>query len=326
MAPLQEIDWTGAQGFREWGQTKDGFFGISSDTDAMSFQAWTWSKATPTRNDAIELPHILHMIPVSDGIYLANERPGVDRAPWPLIMASLGVKDVIKKWEPPAGWGYEHIGISRNRAYAAITLTDSDANPAQNPPGFRVGLLNIATKELRWVVEHKSRIYGAIRQIAVSEDGKYIAMPGWDNGVALVDTQARKVEWVKLPSGAVSFGYALFSSDGLRLYAADAGGGCVYAFETKTGTVIRQWYATETGKSIYGHRISCLAISPDDAWIAAGTGPEGQVFLFSIASSDSKPILLPHGLSTLLIVSFSPDSKHLASVAKGRIKIWAVKP
>lgn len=323
-APVQELDWTGPRAFSEWGQTKGGFFGISAGTRV--FQAWKWDGATLKRSEGVKLLRLLSMAPLPEEQYLAYTDLGEATAPWPLTMASLGAEDVIKKWEPPAGWGYEDLGISRNRAFAAITLHDREANPRQDNPGFRAGILNIATMELRWVVEHYGRVYGDIRQIAISDDGKYIAIPGWSHGVALVDVQAQGIRHYVRPPGVNSFVYARFSCDGLTLYAADAAGGCVYALETKTGKVLRRWYATETGESIYGHRISCLAVSPDDAWIAAGTGPEGQVFLFSTTSSESKPILLPHGLSTILIVSFSPDSKHLASVAMGKIKIWATKP
>ena len=276
-APLQEIDWTGPRAFTDWGQTKDGLYGISTGTPM--FQAWKWNEATLNRSEGVEVP-VLSMAPLPEEQYLAYTNPGVAGAPWPLVMARLGAKDVIKKWEPPAGWSYKHLGISRNRARAALTLHDRAAKPRQQNPGFRVGILNIATKELRWLIEHYGRIYGEIRQIAISDDGKYIAIPGWSHGMALVDVQAQEIRWNRRPSGAGPLTYATFSSDGLTLYGADTAGGCVYALETKTGKVIRRWYATETGESIYGHRISRLAVSPDDAWLAVGTGPEGQVFLF----------------------------------------------
>ena len=47
------------------------------------------------------------------------------------------------------------------------------------------------------------------------------------------------------------------------------------------------------------------------------------VYLFN-ARTNVKPLILPHGLSTILEVSFSPDSKRLASMAGGQIKIWDV--
>ena len=141
--PVQEIDWTGPGSFNQWGQTKDGFFGISADV----FGAWTWNEATLERGEGVKLPRLMDMIPLPAGDYLACIRPGVRGTPWPLTMAPLGAKDVIKKWEPPAGWSYRHVGISRNRAYAAVTAHDHDANPVPDS-GYRVGILNIATKNL----------------------------------------------------------------------------------------------------------------------------------------------------------------------------------
>ncbi len=323
-SPVQEFLWTGPTGFGGYGQTQDGFFGVCAKTDV--FHEWKWDGATLKRIKGVQLPSMLRVTPLAKGLYVGCKDPGSDTAPWPMVMARLGAKDIIKKWEAPGGEGYSFrgsIGISRNRAFAAITQGD-DAHWENR--GFRVGILNVATKELRWVVEHRGEIYGDMREIAVSDDGKYIALPGWNHGMALVDVQAQEIRHYVRPPGVNGFLYSRFSSDGKTLFAADAAGGFVYALETKTGKVLRRWCATETGDSIYGHRISCMAVSPDDAWIAAGTGPMGQVFLFSTALPESKPVLCPHGLITTLIVSFSPDSKYMVSVAGGKIKIWATKP
>jgi WD40 repeat protein len=320
-------DWTGVKGFQEWGQSLGGFYGISTDENYLE---WKWNGATVQRETPVVLPDCLKFLPLPNERYLAIARPDTDKAAWPLVLAHLTTKDAIKKWEPPNSWGYDQTGGSRGGKYVVVTLTEESTKPPLDydwkNPRLRVGLMDIASADLRWVFEHRGEIHGGIsKKVTASEDGKYIAITGWNHGVALIDTSKKSIKWTKLPSGAVSFSYAVFSSNGELLYAADSGGGCVYAFDTRTGTILRQWYATVTGRSIYGHRISCLALSPDDAWIAAGTGPEGQVFLFSTASSEGKPILFPHGMSTTLIVSFSPDSKHLASVAYGKIKLWAVK-
>ena len=321
--PLQEAECT--EGFAEWGLAENGFFGTSPEN---GLEIWTWDGSSPKGQPGVRIRRATHVIPLANGSYLACESPRVPDTSWPLVIRHPASPDPVREWAPPLHWGYRDIGISRSRKFAPLILKEDLGDP---PPGYnwrnprlRIGLVDVDSLDLRWVLEHRGEVYGDIRQITSSDDGKYIALAGWNNGIALVDAEAKAIKWTKKPAGSVSFGYALFSSDGLTLYAADAGGGCVYAFETQTGNVIRQCYATETGQSIYGHRISCLAISPDENWIAAGTGPEGQVFLMSTAPSGGKPTLLPHGLSTIRIVSFSPDSKYLASVAAGKIKVWAV--
>jgi WD40 repeat protein len=59
--------------------------------------------------------------------------------------------------------------------------------------------------------------------------------------------------------------------------------------------------------------------------VAAGTGTEGEAYLFDVTGKE-KPRMLLHGLRTVEILSFSPDSKYLASVAGGKIKIWSIAP
>lgn len=321
-SPAREMDWAGPK--LEWGQTSDGFFGLSSQ---RVLETWRWSGETVVKGTFSQLPdHVLHTVVLPGDRYLANV--GQEGGSYPLVIASVNTNGVIQSWSPPAGWWYSHTGSSVNGKFAAALLEQSVANPPPDyddaKPRSRVGLVKIETREIVWVAELSGDRSGTIGQIAVSGDGRRIALSGWNHGVALVDTTVQEVRLVEHPPGAVSLGSAAFSSNGEILYAADEGGGCVYALETKTGNVIRRWYATTTGEAIYGHRISCLALSPDGAWIAAGTGPEGQVFLFNTTSSEVKPVLFDHGLSTILIVSFAPNSKHLASVAKGKIKVWAV--
>jgi len=322
---IQELEWQGqGGGFAEWGQTTEGFFGTS--VRPFVLETWKWDGPVPRKPAPFALPPAANIRVLPDGRYMAHVSSGGDS--WPFVVASLGSNEVLKKWEGPVGWQYQYVGISRNGRFAGVTLEGSDANPQQElgvvPPRHRVGLIDLAQFEIAWVAELTGHGGGTVRQIAVSDNGEYIAVGGWNNGVALVSTFAQKVLWNMVPPGEISTGYVVFSSDGSRLYAGGSAG-CVFAFETRTGNVTGQWYASRTGKREYGHRISCLAISPDDALLAAGTGPEGEVYVFNTVTSQ-KPQLLHHRLTTILIVSFSPDSKYLASVAGGIIKIWSADP
>lgn len=186
----------------------------------------------------------------------------------------------------------------------------------------RVALVDAPTLGIRMVGELPAD-HGFVGELAVSDDGEYIALAGYsDNGVALLSVSLQKVLWNQRLPEEVRSDYVVFSSDGSTLYAGGTMA-CVYAIETKTGKVKGRWYATMTGKSIYGHRIACLAMSPDDRWVAAGTGTEGQVYLVDV-TSPGKPRMLVHRLGIVEIVSFSPDSQYLASFAGGKIKIWSV--
>jgi WD40 repeat protein len=212
--------------------------------------------------------------------------------------------------------------------YAAVVLKEERGKhaPADHDPlnpRYRVGRIHLPTGELSWVGQLTGRGIATVRQLAVSDDGKYVAVGGWENGVALIDASQSKVLWSGRPPTEVSTGYVVFSADGLTLYSAGSEG-CVYTIDTLTGKITSQWWASPLGRSIYGYRVSCLTVSGDGQWVAAGTGPEGHVYLFNTASP-GKPRMLPHGLNTILAVSFSPDSQYLASVGGGSIKVWSVK-
>ena len=64
-------------------------------------------------------------------------------------------------------------------------------------------------------------------------------------------------------------------------------------------------------------------ISNDGKMLAAGTGPEGDVYVWNL-EDNSPPRVLKHGLNTIMIVAFSPDAKNVVSVGGGALKVWSV--
>ncbi len=135
----------------------------------------------------------------------------------------------------------------------------------------------------------------------------------------------QKVLWSQRPPKEYSTECAAFSPDGKRLYTGGAEG-CLYEIDTKTGSVLRQFQATRTGKHVEGQGVTCVDVSPDGAWVGVGTGPYGEAYLFNVNGS-AKPQFLPHvsrGMLSLMILSFSPESKYVATVGGGMIKIWGL--
>ena len=326
VAPVEAIKWRGqGGGFREWGRTPEGLFGVSVRPEIL--ETWKWDNGTLEKDASEELPGLLDTVVIAGGKYLACKRPDSQYEEWPLVLGSLGSAGLIRTWPVSSGWFYRQTGASRNGEHLAVAMR---AAPGHPPAGYdvlqrptRIGVLNLSSTEIRWLVTLTTNGNDMIRELAVSDDGKYVAAGGWDNGVALVDTTDGTVLWNGRPPNSWDPEYVEFSPDGSKLYAGDGPHGCVYRLETRTGKVLGQWWATETGEPVYGHQITCIAVSHDESWIAAGTGPEGHVYLFN-ARTNEKPLILPHGLSTILEVSFSPDSKRLASMAGGQIKIWDV--
>ena len=137
--------------------------------------------------------------------------------------------------------------------------------------------------------------------------------------VIVLDVLNKKVLWQKRPQREVCFTDIAFAPDNKLVYAGGTEG-CVYGMKVTDGQIVSEWFASPTGESEYGHRITTISVSPDGRFVAAGTGSEGHVYLFS--TKDGKRHILNHGGSTILVTSFSPDSKRLASFAAGQIKIW----
>lgn len=320
-SPVQTIAWTNIDGFREWGQTSDGFFGTSGDYRLVT---WKWVGATMTQDIDAKLPRTQDVIPLPDGVYLANVCPSPEgRGEWPLTLATTATNKITKEWRDPKGWSCFKTGVSANGRFAALVLMNEDDNDLKTQ-AYRIGLIDLSSQELHWMVDFRGVRMPIVRQIRASNDGRYVAISNWQNKALLADTAQHKVLWIDEPFEAVSLGYVAFSADGETLYEADSGGEAVYAVETKSGKILRKYVASENGKRTRTRRISCLALSPDDAWMAVGTGLDGQAFLFDTRLPEPKPIILPHGMTTILMASFSPDSTRVATVAGGKIKIWAV--
>mgnify|MGYP001454401104 CR=1 FL=1 len=192
--------------------------------------------------------------------------------------------------------------------------------------GFRVGVLDLSSLELRWVDLHVDEIKGMggtdIHQLAISNDGRYIAA-GCHVSDVMIDTVEQKVLWngnSTKPFACLSL--PVFSSDGSKVYVGDAISSNVVLLDTRTGDSIKQWHATETGRVIRGRSLACIAVSPDDNWVAVGAQMRGEVYLIN-THSDGPPVVLQQKGGPRAL-SFSPDSKRLACMAGDVISIWEV--
>lgn len=325
--PREVLPWSGqGGGFREWGQTPEGVFGLSVKPEIL--ETWKWQNGTLKKEVCADLPGLQEPVVLAGGRYVAIKPPGNEVDQWPLVLATCGSQgDVLHKWPPPSGWRYDKVGTNRGGGCLAVTAAVDLVHP---PPDYdygpedstRIGLVDLSSMEIRWLTTLKTGGNAMIREMVVSEDGKHIALGGWDNGVAVVSATAGKVLWSGRPPNSGVPQYVGFSPDGSSLYAGDGAANGVYRLETTTGKVLDQWFATESGNPAGGYRISCIAVSSDGTWVAAGAGR--QVYLFN-ARSREKARVLAHGLN-ILEVSFSPDSRRLASVGGGEIRIWEIGP
>jgi len=321
--PAHQITWAGkGGGFQIWGSGGNFLYAVS--VEPRVFEVWQWKGGGLERLEQLTVPASLNVVWLGNNRYLLTPIGEAYRDN-PLITKDATTGTVLQKCPLGGEWYCSKVGLSGNGRYSAISVVEDTGRPAADifRPRLRVGLIKPESKEICWpatLVGNTTPSHSRIRQIIPSDDGAYVALACWGNGAAVVDVSEQKVLWEVVPKDAVSLVDIAFSPDNKLVYTG-GGAGCVYGMEVQTGKIVSQWFATETGKSIYGHRISTVAVSPDGRFVAAGTGPMGLVYLWS-AQTGRRLKVFNHGGSTILILSFSPDSKALATVASGMIKVW----
>ncbi len=292
-------------------------------------EAWQWREGGLEKEVSFEIaPDVRCRAWIGNGRCLASVKDRVG-------LSTLRVTDgqtqaLLASWPRPGGWYLSYIGSSRSGKYVALAMEEESTQPlddfAFDKPRLRIGILDNEQLQLNWgaTIRADTRAEWNVRTVVPSDDGAYVAVAGWKNGMAMVDMKAGELLWQKRPPTEVSSTYAAFGPTNNVVYAG-GGEGCVYEMAVADGSVIKRWFASTTGKSEYGHRISALAVSPDGNYLAAGTGPAGLVFLISTKTGKTVATL-NHGNSTVALVQFSPDSKRLATFAPGSLKVWKIIP
>jgi len=325
--PIQESAWTGHPGtLGEWGHGADYIYGRLRQPDSQEslLVFWRWRGDAMKDDGALRLPYSSGIVPAANGI--CGVRLGREKGTWPFAILRLEDGVVLREWATPPHWWCRRAGGSVNGNFVAVVMDLSGSSPDKKlgEDYVRIGLIDVGKRERKWVGEIRGHGSSTIRRVVVTDDGRYVAIAGWNAGTAMVDTEKAQVIWAKRPSGEVGTGYAAFAPDGKTIFTAGSEG-CVYEIEVTTGKVLGQRWATSTGKSIYAHRISALAISLDGKRLAAGTGPEGEVYVWDL-DKKARPRVLHHGWGSICIVAFSPDARNLVSVGAGELKVWQLTP
>jgi WD40 repeat protein len=116
-----------------------------------------------------------------------------------------------------------------------------------------------------------------------------------------------------------------FSPDGRTLYAGGTSG-WVYAYEASSGRVTMRVLASRETKPVYGYRVSKVDVSPDGTLVAAGTGPDGDVYVWDTKTGKRVVVISSKG-STVSDLAFSPDSRELVVGGGMRmaLDVWRIR-
>lgn len=327
-------DWEGVwhspgQGFAEW--NAGGWYMYASGALDYRLDLWTWNGTRLEQRPAIDLPKSFKVAWWRGHGCVYRPVEGSYVIPNAVCLRAEGSPARDQRWSLPRGWYLELSQPSRNGLYVALGVRENVGHdPPDTPVDFdwdrlRLQLYMLGPKHaephlVMTVIGVK--VADCVRTIMPSDDGAYVALAGWDNGLLMVDVKAGKELWRMKPPKETALSYVDFAPDNKVAYAGGIDG-CVYAVCVQTGRVLNQWFASPTGQYEYGHIIEYLAASPDGRWVAVGTGPEGLVFVGS--TTERKLVkILKHGNRTVELVQFSPDSKALASWDRDTIKTWNV--
>ncbi|MFY0533111.1 WD40 repeat domain-containing protein [Nannocystis pusilla] len=154
-----------------------------------------------------------------------------------------------------------------------------------------------------------ARMYSTV---AISEDGRRVAVAGNDHDIYMWDTSGASPRLVKRAAGPEHTPQELmFTRDGRTLISVIANG-TWFAWDPEDGSLIRR---VDTQL----HQFGGSELSPDERWLAVGAG-DGTVRVWEVASGALRATLRTDRDSGMS-VQFSPDGRRLL-VGTGRGRRW----
>ena len=158
------------------------------------------------------------------------------------------------------------------------------------------------------------RTYASVTSVAISPDGKRIAMTGSERIVLVIGADSGS-EVARLTPDVVSNLAVAFSPDG-ALLATAGDDGKVRLWDTKT------WKET---RALAGHdgTVRAVAFSPDGKRVASGSN-DTTARVWEVATGAEVAVLSGHG-GAVTGVAFAPDGKRLATASHDRTgMVWSL--
>ena len=221
---------------------------------------------------------------------------------------------VLATWTWGPEWYFKSLVRSRRGDHVLVCLSEElTVTNAYGRESCRIGIVGPGS-ELRWVKPLPLGKHGVgPRSIALSNDGHVIGIAGIGaaDEVQLWSNAEDKLLWRVAPEGESGINDIVFSPNSEVLYAGGTSG-WVYAYEAASGKLISKFLASRHGATAYGYRVSKVDASPDGALLAAGTGPDGDVYVWD-AKTGRRICVIATQAGTITDLAFSPDSSMLAT-------------
>jgi WD40 repeat protein len=221
---------------------------------------------------------------------------------------------VLQLWDATAEMKLRRR-ISLPSSVVSIVFAPDDRTLA-SAQGMSIRLWDPATgKEVPRSEDHSAQSYS----LAVSADGRIVAVGTKDDAIRLCDTATGRVIRRLPVDGDVPATYTVaFSPDGKTL--ASAGLGVARSKTIAKGFDLWNLATDERTRCASGVMVYRLAFSPDGKMVATGVG---EIVLFDTATGKELR-RMPGHTDNADALAFSPGGKLLASIGAGKAVLWNV--
>jgi WD40 repeat protein len=170
---------------------------------------------------------------------------------------------------------------------------------------------DLKTRQKDLVLRAKDKI---IHSIDISPEGKYLVAGLEKTDYSLIWDMATQTQVMSLPQSGNIIA-AKFSNDG-KILATGSSDSTVYLWDVADGRFNQM-------KSVFhvNGEVSSMGFNPENGLLAVGDST-GYAYLFDITQGQEVARL--HHIDKVTSVSFSPDGKQLATVARKTISFWDV--
>jgi WD40 repeat protein len=340
-SPEQTIAWPNRRYKGDVGASGDYIF-YPTNKNQSALDVWQWADETIKETATLHVDKKIVSAAVlsPDACVVSLYAPDHESE---FRVCNLKPGKTIHAWKPPEDWHTSLGRASRNGKHLAAWC-EPDGSSSEPRERLRLGLLAPDGESFDWVATvNKTFGRGGMGfRVVPSEDGQFLALATLAKGILMVNAAQRKVAWATIapderafldPSSAApdiswrevpfeNWGAydVAFTPDSKVMYAG-CDYGLLFGINVETGAVVSRWWANLSGKEESGQYVFRVAVSPDGRFVAAGTVPEPLVFVFS--TRDGHRYTFNHGGDFgINLLSFSPDSKRLASQSGGELKIW----
>lgn len=205
--------------------------------------------------------------------------------------------DLLWTYEPGwEAWGGDMTADGSAVVYMINPTVTSYANPT-----FEVGLIDGTTGELRWSIRDNGKLYLGGLEVAISDDGQYVAAGGTTGSLGLLSGVDGSEIWSKPHDTYGQIRKMEFIDDHLYVGTGD---GFLYKLNVANGDQV--WKAYVGGWPF----VNGLDLSADGQFITVGTKSKDTVVL----RADTGEVMWAHQTGTLDAV-FSPNGQYVANFA-----------